>query len=171
MIRYFSVVANQSEHPNQPSASEPISPAVGVVDSDPQLGHYEAYSGFSKTLRAWLVAYGIGVPGLIFANERLTSAIAESGSQKIIVAMFLGGVSAQVLATLLYKTTEWYCYSAECDKAFEDSWRYSVSRWIHDQYWLEFSFDLASVTLFVLATYKALVAIASMSGGSVRWWL
>jgi hypothetical protein len=131
------------------------------ADADPeQTGHYEAYATFSKTLRTWLVAYGIGVPALIFSNEKITEAVGQSGRARLIVICFLGGVCVQVFGTLLYKTTEWYLYSGEAEKAFKGTRRYAFGVWINDQYWLELAIDIAAIALFAVATYKTLVSIA-----------
>jgi hypothetical protein len=38
-------------------------------------GHYfEEYSEYAKTLRIWLVAYGVGAPVVILSNELCTVA-------------------------------------------------------------------------------------------------
>lgn len=64
---------------------------------------YQPCSQFSRTLRAWLVAYGIGGPVLIASQEHLADAIFESGAGYAVTILFLVGVAIQVIASLLYK--------------------------------------------------------------------
>jgi hypothetical protein len=56
-----------------------------------------AYDEFAKTLRTWLVAYGIGGPVLLLTNETVRQAIAKSGAARCIAGTFLLGVGLQVL--------------------------------------------------------------------------
>lgn len=43
---------------------------------------YEHYSHFARTLRGWLVAYGIGLPILIASQESLTQKLIYTGKAK-----------------------------------------------------------------------------------------
>lgn len=48
--------------------------------SDSSAELYAVYEEHSKTLRTWLVAYGIGAPVLFITNDKVWKAIASSGS-------------------------------------------------------------------------------------------
>ena len=62
-------------------------------------GFYESYAHFSRTLRAWLVAYGVGVPVLLVSQQFIAKAIIKAGTGGLITWLFLIGVAIQVLAS------------------------------------------------------------------------
>jgi len=122
-------------------------------------GFYEPYSHFSRTLRAWLVAYGIGGPVLIASQDHLSKAILESGAGFAVTALFLTGVAVQIVASLLYKYSMGIIYSSELDPTIEKTAYYKVADWISDAFLLEFVFDIVSIGCFVIATYKVLAVV------------
>jgi hypothetical protein len=126
----------------------------------PVTGHYEAYASFARLLRAWLVAYGIGVPVLIFSHDKVTEVLAKSQQGQNIVMLFLIGVCLQVAGAMLFKTTEWYLFVGEVDSGFLTCWRYRIAEWISNQFWIELLLDIGTIGLFVSGTYKALFIIA-----------
>src|SRR5713101_4478781 len=73
-------------------------------------GFYKAYEEHSRTLRAWLVAYGIGGPVLMLTNDHISLTLSGSGHARTIAILFLGGVVLQVLLTAVNKTAMWICY-------------------------------------------------------------
>jgi hypothetical protein len=52
-------------------------------------GFYEAYASFARTLRAWLIAFGIGAPLIFFQNENAWAALGLHGVVKSFVYCFL----------------------------------------------------------------------------------
>lgn len=122
-------------------------------------GFYEAYSRFSRTLRAWLVAYGVGVPVLLVSQAMIARAIIRAGTGGLITWVFLGGVAIQVLAALLYKYSMAYLYSAEVDPGLNGTRRVRVAEWLANATWLEALFDAASIALFIWGTFLAVAAV------------
>ncbi len=49
-----------------------------MADSAPGDGYYKVYEEYSKTLRTWFVAYGIGAPVLVLNNDELRRAVVVS---------------------------------------------------------------------------------------------
>ena len=130
------------------------------TDHPGETSHYDAYSAFARTLRAWLVAYGIGAPVLFFSRDKVADSLASSGKGRTIVIFFLVGVCLQIASALLYKTTEWYLYCGEVEKSFRKRWRYRVALFFSNQYWLDMVIDIGTITTFVWATYKTLLVVA-----------
>ena len=122
-------------------------------------GFYEPYSHFSRTLRAWLVAYGIGGPVLIASQDTLSTAILKSGAGMSITVLFLVGVSVQIAAALLYKYSMGIIYASELDPSIEESFRFKAADWISEAFLMELIFDVASITCFVIATFKILSVV------------
>jgi hypothetical protein len=75
-------------------------------------GFYKAYEEHSKTLRTWLVAYGIGAPVLFLTNDSLAGKLASSPQAGLIGVVFLIGTLLQVLLAALNKGVMWACYYA-----------------------------------------------------------
>ncbi|MGB9428589.1 MAG: hypothetical protein WCC11_01715 [Gammaproteobacteria bacterium] len=120
---------------------------------------YESYAHFSRTLRAWLVAYGVGVPVLLVSQEFIAKAIIKSGTGALITWLFLIGVAIQVLAALLYKYSMAYLYSAEVDAALNETRRVKAAEWLSNTVWLEALFDVVSIALFVCGTFMVVSAV------------
>ena len=123
-------------------------------------GFYGAYAGFAKTLRAWLIAYGIGAPVIFLTNQELWTKLANSGKAPCVGILFATGVTLQVLGAILYKTAMWYLYVGETKTDFRKTLRHRTSDWISECYCLEFTFDILSITSFVLASIIASLALA-----------
>ena len=143
---------------SEPSTGTPTPPRVPLVPERVGVGasreFHAAYDGYSRTLRTWLVAYGIGAPVLLMTNDSLWRAIAESGDMTWIGALFLIGVALQVLLATLNKTAMWVLYYGEIRSDFEEGWVCSFAAWLSRQFWIDILVDLLSMGLFAAATYQ-----------------
>jgi hypothetical protein len=140
------------------------SPVAAVTGSTPQTGtgekgFYEAYASFSRTLRGWLIAYGVGGPVLFATQPALGERLAQTGFAHEVTLMFMAGVAVQIFAALVYKTAMWYAYVGELEPAFQDTLRFRVASWLSDQFWLEMLFDLLTIGLFAAATACLVTAL------------
>jgi len=120
---------------------------------------YEPYAHFSRTLRAWLVAYGVGVPVLLVSQQFIARAIIKAGTGGLITWLFLIGVAIQVLAALLYKYSMAYLYSAEVEPDLNTTWRVKTAEWLSNAVWLEALFDITSIALLVCGTFMVVAAV------------
>ena len=116
-------------------------------------GFYEPYSHFSRTLRAWMVAYGVGVPIILISQSNIIETIKASGKGMMITYLFLGGVFIQVIASLIYKYSMGYLYASELDPSIEKTKRVKLANWFSDAFWLELSFDVLTTLLFFCGTF------------------
>jgi hypothetical protein len=153
--------ATTSAPTSSPESDRAKSLAAGQtagVDRD-ETGFYEAYAGFARTLRTWLVAYGIGAPVLFLTQSSAAEALKTAGAARAVAVIFLTGVSIQVLGALLYKTTMWQLYMGELSALDR------VGRWqtfcemISTAYWLEFAIDASTIALFGWATWRVVFAL------------
>jgi hypothetical protein len=122
-------------------------------------GYYEPYIQYSRTLRAWFVAYGIGVPVLLVSQEFIARAIIKAGTGELITWLFLSGVAVQVLAAFLYKYSMNYLYFDEFGNELERTLRLRFAIWLSNAIWLEMLFDVVSIVLFVYGTFKVVAAV------------
>lgn len=122
-------------------------------------GFYKSYANFSRTLRAWLVAYGVGVPVLLVSQEFIVRAIITAGNGKLITWLFLVGVSIQVLAALLYKYSMAYLYSNEVEPKLNNTLRVKAAKWLSDAVWLEALFDLSTIVLLIWGTFLVVATV------------
>lgn len=129
-----------------------------------EAGFYDAYAGFARNLRTWLIAYGIGGPVLFVSQSFVTEALVKSGTARSVAYAFLGGVVIQIAGALLYKSAMWYCYQGELDPAFRESRRYRIAGFVSCAYWLELTIDLVTSALFVWATWRVLSVITGVPG-------
>ena len=122
---------------------------------------YAVYEGFSKDLRTWLVAYGIGGPILFVTHDSVWRAIGQSGFAQRLALLFLGGVALQVVLAALNKTIMWASYYGETDVSFQETSRYKAAIWLSRQFWIDFLVDLVSILAFGWATWLAFHALTN----------
>jgi hypothetical protein len=119
-------------------------------DSSAEL--YAAYEEHSKTLRTWLVAYGVGAPVLLLTNDSIWKALAGSGTAPEIGTMFLIGAALQVSLAAINKAAMWVSYYGEIEPGYRTKTRYRLAHWVAQQFWIDLLIDLASMILFGMAT-------------------
>jgi hypothetical protein len=123
--------------------------------------YFESYSYFSRTLRGWMVAYGIGAPILVATQKELTVKLLATGYAKEVVLSFLFGVFIQILSALLYKYSFWMLYLAENDSERRKDTGYLVADWLFWRLWPTACFDIFTVLLFMWPTFVVLTASAA----------
>jgi hypothetical protein len=133
-------------------------PAPPVDDDGSE--HYAAYEEHAKTLRTWLVAYGIGAPVLIVSEDQMWKALASTGVFPLITSLFLSGVALQVILSAANKSAMWACYYGQIEPTFKNSIRHRFGVWLSSRYFIDFCCDILSMALFAAATYFALNALA-----------
>ena len=132
--------------PRRRSSSDPA--------SREETGFYDAYAGFARTLRLWLIAYGIGGPAAFLTNESAGQKLYASGQGAIVAYFFLSGVVLQIALALIYKSAMWYLYLAEYNPEVKH-WRlYRGSHIVSEAYWLEVLGDVVTLLLFGGATLR-----------------
>ena len=126
-------------------------------DHHSNVDFFEPYASFSRTLRTWLVAYGIGAPVLFASQDAFVCILAKPIQGVIIIGLFLLGTMVQIIATFLYKYSMGYIYFGELKKEFMETRRYKISNWLSEAMWLEISFDIITIVSFVSATVYVLI--------------
>ena len=127
---------------------------------DPQ-GHFASYAEYSKTLRSWLVAYGIGAPVLFLTGKDAPAKIAQAPQLKTIVTLFVGGVALQILLAFINKWAAWYMYRGDLEPAYQSSLSYRYWGWINRQNWIDFLIDIGALFAFSVATWIVLNVLLS----------
>jgi len=127
--------------------------------SDLKDGLFKAYENYSTTLRTWLVSYGIGAPVLLLSNDKIWNAFSVSSTSSRIAAAFLAGVAFQVVLASLNKYAMWFGYQGEEDPKTKEMRSYKFYSWFADRFWIDVTFDVASIILFAGATYLVFVTV------------
>ena len=109
---------------------------------------FKNYAEYAKTLRAWLVAFGIGGPVLFLTNKEVAASLTRAGHARLLVSLFLIGVALQVIGALINKWAAWYLYRGAHSDDFTNQVGYRVWSWINDQTWFDIVVDIASFVLF-----------------------
>lgn len=128
-----------------------MSAGNGVASRD---SHFQNYSDYSRSLRTWLVAYGVGGPVLFLTNDTLAARIAESGYAGQITFAFLLGVALQIMLSLINKWSAWHMYAGSGDDEYQTSWRYRCWARVNEQSWLDIVVDVFSFGAFIFATWR-----------------
>jgi hypothetical protein len=116
-----------------------------------------AYAEWSKHLRTWLVAYGIGAPILFISRKEVWDVLAASPDRRLITKLFLGGVGLQVFVATLNKWSSWGYYSAQqWPTIYGGKWWTKPAEWLVDQFWIDLLADVLTLTAFITATVLTL---------------
>lgn len=123
-----------------------------MLDRHEEIEHYENYAEYSKTLRTWLVAYGIGGPVLLNTNDHLLKLFSSSPLKNWIIFFFLAGVFGQVLLGFINKWCAYHMYLGTCSQDFKDAARYKFWDYVNERSWIDLTIDSLSIASFVIAT-------------------
>ena len=127
--------------------------ALKSQGGDPDVGgHYANYEKYATTLRAWLVAYGIGGPVLFVSNEKLTPVIRDSGKGWWIVSLFLLAVFVQVSGAAVNKWAAHNMYLGGLSARRRASKGYKCWESINKKTWIDGWADILAITSLVTAT-------------------
>ena len=118
---------------------------------------HESYTEYAKTLRAWLVAYGVGGPVLFLTQPGIADRIKDSSQGALIVYLFLTGVASQVLIALVNKWVNWYFYSKANPNSKRNATIYKALDRLSESFWIDILADLVSLGAVGLATAKVLL--------------
>ena len=126
---------------------------VSTVDpSESGVKYFEVYGEYSRTLRAWFVAYGVGAPVLFLTQERISTQVADSGFATLIVNLFLLGVAFQVFLALLNKWVNWVIYAFGDSENHKGKFYVTAADKVSEWFWLDFLLDVGSFAAFAAAT-------------------
>jgi hypothetical protein len=146
--------------PEKPVAPGPsaLLPVGGATSEAAEF--FAAYEGHAKTLRTWLVAYGIGAPVFLVREPVVWKPVTESGFHRFIILLYLVGASLQVGLAALNKSAMWACYFGEKYPEYQLTQRYKVGSWISDKYSIDVVVDAIAIGVYVWATYLAFTRVA-----------
>lgn len=122
-------------------------------------GFFKVYEEYAKTLRTWLVAYGIGAPVLLMTNEKIWDVVKKSGEARWVGGCYLIAVGIQIVLAALNKSVNWAMYFGEANVEFKNEPVYRLADWLSRMYLLDLVVDLLSICLFAWATVKAFCVI------------
>lgn len=152
--------------------------ADNPLNDEPKSEYYPSYAEFSKTLRTWFVAYGIGGPVVLVGNERAWKAIVASGLSIHIGLLFLMGGGLQVVSAFLNKHAMWHMYIAEPApsdtakdaarrQALKEKCPYRIAYWYSEQNWIDELLDFYTLLAFAWATALAFEVLSAQASTAV----
>jgi len=124
-------------------------------------GHWSNYFEYSKTLRAWLVAYGVGGPVLLATNQAFSNKVILSGRATEIIQWFLLGVALQVFLAFVNKYCAYHQYLGAEEPEHKKTWGFGFWNWVNYYWQIDLVLDLASVIAFAKATIIVLSVYVS----------
>jgi hypothetical protein len=136
----------------------PMSKTTPSPDEEDRKVFFQNYADYSKAVRAWLVAYGIGGPVLFVTNDKLTERVAKSGYGAEIIALFLVGVGLQILSAMINKWAAWHVYRGIGDAVYQANTPYKIWSWVNEQSWIDIWADLLALGALASATWRVLNA-------------
>lgn len=128
----------------------------GNTDEEDRKIFLQNYADYSKAVRAWLVAYGIGGPVLFVTNDKLTERVAKSGYGAEIIALFLVGVGLQIVSAMINKWAAWHVYRGIGDLKYQNGKPHKFWNWVNNQTWIDIWADLLALGALSYATWRVL---------------
>jgi hypothetical protein len=122
--------------------------------------YFKSYEEYSKTLRSWLVAYGMAVPAILLSNEKVLFAVASVLNYKFIVGLFFVGVLLQVLLATFNKWAMWLIYRGESDISFRGTKSYKFADIYSHQFRIDVFVDIATLSCYAWATLEIFLVFA-----------
>lgn len=111
-------------------------------------GYFEPYSQAARTLRGWFVAFSVGVPAILLANEDALETLAASGEARCLCFTFLAGACLQVLIAFAYKHCMSYLYT------YGNEDMPGPVRLLTGHVWPELVIDIATIALLGFALFR-----------------
>lgn len=121
------------------------------------------YAEFAKTLRTWLVGYGIGALALLVTQADLRARLVSSGRAGAVGLCFLGSVILQVGMAFVYKACMWQLYLGELSATRRGTWPHRVACVISEAFLAELTVDFASLALYAVGTIWAFQLVTGAS--------
>lgn len=118
--------------------------------------YHAVYAEYSRTLRTWFVAYGVGGPVVILAQDKVASLVINSGYGWRIAAFFSTGVLLQILLALINKYAAYANYAGEADADYRDRWWFTFGAWISRQFLIDLVIDVLTAACFIYSTIAVL---------------
>lgn len=116
--------------------------------------YFKAYGEYSKVLRTWFVAYGIGAPVLFLTNDALAEALRTSREGRFVAGFFLAGVLLQVVLAILNKFSMWGIYYGEFKDPFKGTRWYRIAHWFSERFSIDAVLDVLTFLAFAIATWR-----------------
>jgi hypothetical protein len=110
--------------------------------------HLKLYEEYNKSLRTWLLSFGIGALALLLSNKELADKFSDASTKSLIVYLFLFGCSTQIAIAFINKICSWCMYTGESNKAFANTRRYACARAVDGWFWLDVLLDIAAIGSF-----------------------
>lgn len=116
--------------------------------------YWKVYEEYTKTVRTWFVAYGIGAPVLVLGNEKLWRQLAKDDVLSWVGLLFITGGALQVLLAMFNRWASWHHFHAKFRGAEAGALTRAerAAKWWLGQFWIDVSADLVSLITFVVGT-------------------
>ena len=115
--------------------------------------YFESYAEYNRILRSWFVAFGVGGLALFLLESPVRETLFASGQTRVLVMLFLIGLTAQIVVAFLNKYANWHCYYGEDNPAYQRSRTYRFWSRISSQFWIDMIFDILTVGCFLVAIW------------------
>lgn len=122
--------------------------------ADESDSYWKVYEEYTKTVRTWFVAYGIGAPVLILGNEKLWKQLSGDGMLATVGLLFVAGGTLQIAIAIVNKWMNWQNFIIEFENRNKDDfhWYDTLTKWLVRQFWIDMLIDVVSLVTFVVGT-------------------
>lgn len=130
-----------------------------MVDHDKLRKEYFAlYSEYNKSLRAWFVAFGVGLPVVYITSKEARDYLSSLEGHNIVIVCFIIAMCLQIIIAFLNKYISWCGYRNEGDivnKKETGDFILWVRSW-ENAIWIDFVFDALALAFFGISIFVLL---------------
>lgn len=116
-------------------------------------GYYAPYAEFSKALRTWFLAYGVGAPVFLLSHDSIADKLVIAKVMGPVASLFAFGVAVQIVLVLAYKLAMWQLYVGELDPSHISTKAHRRAEWISNAWFLDVIGDFGTLGVFSYATW------------------
>jgi hypothetical protein len=114
--------------------------------------NFDVYELHSKSLRAWLIAYGVAGPIFIFNKPEVWESLAKAPAKNLILLTFVGSTLAQVIVVFANKWVMYFQYRGDEDPMFCETPCYKKAEKLSKQAWIDITADIFSIGALSIGT-------------------
>lgn len=86
-------------------------------------------------------------------NANLAKQLTDAGRLRLVVALFLVGVGAQVLGAFVNKVSNWYVHERYSGTTVLTFPRHKLAELLAGQFWIDILMDIVTIAVFAYAAW------------------
>jgi len=117
--------------------------------------NFDLYNDYNKALRAWFVAFGVGLPVVYISSKDARDYLVSLEGHKFVIICFVIAMCLQIAIAFLNKYISWCAYRTEgnlVNNIKTSKFILWIKSW-ENAIWLDAAIDIASLIFFGVSIF------------------